>query len=150
MRDYAFNEAILINGDLKMKAFEKRVYADELVEGMKLYPVFSVSGSVAVVESPIYVKTPFSHFYVMGQKMDRMVDGDNREYYYNDYNIRFRCFTYNADKQYNFHALFKSKEDAEAAAKEINEGDLSPELVEVRNRLVSGRQTEREQENDNW
>lgn len=135
-----------------MNRFEKRVKADELVAGMALYPVFSVSGSVASTEEPVVVgvahdiwRSPISE-----RTADRMIDSNGRDFFYRDHNIEFERSIRNPDEQYNFHALFKTEEDAKAAAAEINIGDLSPTLAEVRDRLVKHRQDMRDCEDDQW
>lgn len=126
-----------------MNAFEKRVKADELVAGMKLYPVFSVSGSVASKEKTIVVAEASKQ---TRQGSNMMVTTDGYSYYYGDNNL----YLDPGVPQYNFHALFKSEEDATAAVLEINNGDLSPEMTAVRDRLVAKNQKERDFADDQW
>jgi len=126
-----------------MNAFEKRVKANELVAGMKLYPVFSVSGSVASKEKPVVVAEPSRR---TGSGCTLMETTDGYTYSYGDHNL----YLDPAVPQYNFHALFKSEEEATEAMLEINSGDLSPAMVEVRDRLVAKKQRERDLEDDQW
>lgn len=126
-----------------MNAFEKRVKADELVAGMKLYPVFSVSGSVASKEKTIVVAEASKQ---TRQGSNMMVTTDGYSYYYGDNNL----YLDPGVPQYNFHALFKSEEDATAAVLEINNGDLSPEMTAVRDRLVAKNQKDRDFADDQW
>lgn len=126
-----------------MNAFEKRVKANELVAGMKLYPVFSVSGSVASKEKTIVVAEASKQ---TRQGSNMMVTTDGYSYYYGDNNL----YLDPGVPQYNFHALFKSEEDATAAVLEINNGDLSPEMTAVRDRLVAKNQKDRDFADDQW
>lgn len=126
-----------------MNAFEKRVKANELVAGMKLYPVFSVSGSVASKEKTIVVAEESKQ---TRQGSNMMVTTDGYSYYYGDNNL----YLDPGVPQYNFHALFKSEEDATAAVLEINNGDLSPEMTAVRDRLVAKNQKDRDFADDQW
>lgn len=140
-----------------MSAFEKRVKADELVDGMTLYPLFSVTGSVADMESPVrvgvhreLVLNRMLSQYALKEATYRMVSSDERNFFYRDYNINFERSVNSPDKQYNFHALFKTEADAVAAMNEINSGQLSPELSAVRDRLVKAKQFDRDTHDDQW
>lgn len=128
-----------------MNSFEKRASLTDIRPMRKLYPVFSVTGSVAAVESPFVVLSPP---YVSDMTGSLFAANDRGETFSMlDHNVKG---VEHKQEQYNFHAVFLSKEAAEEYAKDINEGNLSEELVKVRDRLVGDRQAERETEDDNW
>lgn len=127
-----------------MNTFDKRVALTDVRPSTRLYPVFSVTGSVAdledsfVVLSPPYTNEKTGSLFAANDK--------GQTFSMRDWNVK----GLSSSEQYNFHALFRSKQDAEEYAKDINEGNLNKELAEIRDRLVGERQAEREMEDDNW
>lgn len=129
-----------------MNAFEKRISVEDIQPGVVVYPVFSVTGSVACVYNPAKMISGVFKCHVIG-KMRLQWDPENSysSSYLEDSNVKGA-----GTRQYNFHALFLNEKDAEEYAAMINNNQLPDDLRELRDEFVKRKQEEREMDDDLW
>ena len=131
-----------------MNAFEKRISLEDIKPGVVVWPVISVTGSVAAVMA-------MSEFASEPYKGEQLPDSfrfdwhPERAYFgnfANDANVKGA----ETGKQYNFHAFFLNEEDAKAYAEMINNDELPDDLKALRDELVKKAQARRDEEDDWW
>ena len=129
-----------------MNAFEKRISLEDIKPGVVVWPVFSVTGSVAAVCNPAKFISGVFKCPVVG-KMRFQWDPENSYHtsYLEDSNVKGA-----GTRQYNFHALFLNEKDAEEYAAMINNNQLPDDLRELRDEFVKQKQEEREMDSGSW
>ncbi|QPI17812.1 hypothetical protein POP12_020 [Pectobacterium phage POP12] len=134
-----------------MKTYNKRINISDIRIGATLYPVFSVTGSHAEIEKPIKVLTEANcqnniREYAFKYECQGRFGNLLYDKFLEDNNVKphKRFLNYRPKKQYNFHALFRTQEDANDFANEINNGFLTDEKKELRSRFISNQQGIRE------
>lgn len=109
--------------------FEKRAVKKDIKPGAILYEVFCVSGETAEMGIK-HIVTGFPY-----QRKDNGLFFKCITVYrdwdcHSDLSLRDRNM--NGRNNYNFHAMFLNKEDAQAYIDEVNEDRLSPDLKQRR------------------
>lgn len=115
-----------------MNAFEKRAQLKDIKPGAILYEVFSINGVKAEMgPKKIITGLPFQHLSI-GLFVDAITvydDWEGRQHMsLMDHNVIGR-------NNYNFHALFLSKKDAQEYVEQINNDQLPPELRETSRKM---------------
>lgn len=130
-----------------MNAFEKRISLEDIKPGVVVWPVFSVTGSVAVVMNPVeFASGPYRCDTIGAWRFQFNKNEYGCSNYVNDNNVKLPN-----NRQYNFHALFLNKKDAEEYAEMINSNTLPDDLRALRDQFVAEQQEERENDpGDFW
>ncbi|QJI10829.1 hypothetical protein GuL6_158 [Buttiauxella phage vB_ButM_GuL6] len=115
-----------------MNAFEKRAQLKDIKPGAILYEVFSINGVKAEMgRKKIITGLPFQNLNI-GLFVDAITvydDWEGRQHMsLMDTNVIGR-------NNYNFHALFLSKQDAQEYVDQINNDQLPPELREISRKM---------------